>query len=177
VPQADKGNFYLNLPSVMKYNNVRPRFSSVATTNEMILRDTIEEFGASNERDRSNELSPSRYSFYNSNDIVNAVGVESTHYLFREGHIGVLNWIDPDARRGERIHESKFWDSFVDPVFGCDWGVYYSADCGDASAELAGLQRTKVEGWEFTADFAFITAVPNNLTAGDNAIYKFEILL
>lgn len=176
VPQTAKDDFYLEVPSVLEYNDVMPRYTNVATINEKILRRTILEFGAQNERNRATELSNADWMFYNSKNITNAGGVQSTHYMFKEGSVGILNWVDPDARNRERIHESKFWDTFTDPTFGFDWGVYYNADCADKSAELAGLERTKTELWEFTADFATIAAVPNNLVAGDNPIYKFEIL-
>lgn len=170
VPAAQAPDFYLEVPEVLEYNEVYPRFSSVATITEKILRKTIMEFGPSNERDRSEELTTGDWDFNNSKLITNAAGtIKSTHYIFKEGHIGMTNWIDPDARRGERIHESKFWTRWQDPVMGFDWGVFYNGECADKSAEIAGLERTKDKQWEFTADFAFATAV-------DDPVYKFEVL-
>lgn len=173
VSQAQKDQFYLTAPTVMEFNDVNGKLVDVTTLNAEILQKNISQYQLYNQLNRDGELSPSMWDFYRSKFVTNDVGVEQTHYITPEGSIGTLGWIDFDSRMRTRYHESKFYDTFVDPMFNMEWGVYYSADCYDASAQLAGLQATKREGWKFTRDFAFLVAKPD--AAGHSPIHKFEI--
>lgn len=87
------------------------------------------------------------------------------HYLAPKGTLGLLNWVEHDARSksggvtGEGSYEEgRFMFTWVDP-FGTSWGVLYTAKYKDLSGTYGvGFERVYVRQWDFAADFAAVKA-------------------
>jgi len=173
VPQADKDEFYKNVPAVMRRQVLgAPVYDDVANTEAATLQTFLQAQGQANATNTAYQFTNQRYQHYRTNGIVAGVGEDEVHYMAAPGAAGVYKWIDIDSKMRNEVNAGQFWDVMVDPIMGMEWGVYYKKNCADKSAELAGLQRTLVEAWEWTCDYAFVTA--RNST-GDTPIVKFVI--
>jgi hypothetical protein len=122
------------------------------------------------------------YTWYPTNRITNSgPTVESTVYAVAPGSVALASRIDPDAKHGNRIHESKYWDRMNNaPYIGMDLGVFYQGDCTDASAiqasGMTGNTRTKVESFEFSLDVFYIKPYVSAPATAYSPIFKAEIL-
>ncbi len=173
VPQADKADFYKNIPAVMRRQVLdAPVYDDIANTEAATLQTFLDAQGAANATNTQYQFSNQRYNFYRTNGITAGVGEDEVHYLAAPGAAGVYGWIDIDSRMNNEINAGQFMDVMTDPVMGMEWGVYYKRDCADESARLSGLERTLTEAWEFSKDFAFVTA---RNSADDTPIVKFVI--
>jgi hypothetical protein len=173
VPLADIDDIYLEMPQILMYNDVHDfPVNDFHTINAGTLKTKLGEFGVNNERNRAGEVANDMFTGYYSKNVANGVGVGQTHYFVPPASLGFMSWVDFDARRNSRIHESKYWTTMQDPMFAQNWGVYYNADCGDSSANVTGAERTKQEKWEFSMDYAYVTAIPD--PAGITPIFKVE---
>ena len=173
VPLAAHSDFYKNVPAVMHRNDHFSKLVDVSTTEAETLVGFIQNQGTGNQTNTQYQVLPSNFDFRRSNFVTNGAGVAETHYLYPEGNFGVLNWVDPDARNGSRIHEGQFMTTMQDPIFGFDWGVYYVKNCTSEVAELAGLERTVKEFWEISADFSFNSSYSSDTST---PIFKAELL-
>jgi len=159
--QAQKDDFYKSVPAAMKRHDLSfLPYIDIANTEAITLEMFQQSQGAANSVNEayafSNEMA--RFDFFRTNSITPAVGEDEIHYLAAPGSIGVYEWIDIDARLGHRINDGNYWTTMVDPIKGEQWGVRYFADCSNESAQLAGLQATMKEGWQWTKDYCFLTA-------------------
>ena len=59
-------------------------------------------------------------------------------------------------------------------------GVFYQADCTDASAiqaaGMAGLTATKVESWQFSLDVCYMVAYNSNIATRYSPIIGLQVL-
>lgn len=180
VAQADKTDFFNQLGSILQTADF-PEFADVV----------INPIGLANVRRLANQGQGNSinqafqllgYSWYPTNRVTNGSSpIESTLYAVSAGSVALESRVDPDAKLRSRIHESKYWDIFPNaPYVGLDLGVFYQADCADASAvqaaTLAGLTRTKVESWEFSVDVFFLKAYNSSPSTRYSPIFKAEIL-
>jgi len=174
VPQAEKDDFYKNIPAVMKRQILdSPVYDDIANTEALTTATFLQNQGAANSVNSQYQFqTANRFNFYRTNGITAGVGEDEIHYMAAPGAAGVYSWIDIDSRMRNEINSGQFMDVMTDPIMGDQWGVYYKRDCADESARLAGLERTMTEAWEFSKDFAFVTA--RNST-GDTPIVKFTI--
>jgi hypothetical protein len=180
VPQASKDFFYNNLGSIMSTAD----FAGIpdVTTNHigMAMVRKIAAQGQGNSVNQGFQLLG--YVWYPTNRITNGAGtVESTLYAVAPGAVALASRIDPDSKHRARIHESKYWETFPNaPYINRELGVFYQADCADASAlqaaTLAGLTRTKVESWEFSLDVFYIKPYVSDVVNHYSPIFKAEIL-
>lgn len=171
---AQKEDFYKSLPAVMKRQILDyPVYDDIANTESIVMQEFLYNQGAANSTNTNYQFQPgSRYNFYRSNGITPGAGIGEVHYVAAPAAGGLYSWIDIDAQMRNKVSEGQFWDVMTDPIMGEEWGVYYKGACVDASAQLAGLERSFSQAWEFTKDFAFVTA--RNST-GDTPIVKFTI--
>jgi len=116
------------------------------------------------------------YNFAYSNNIPTASGDISVLYTAPIGSLGILTWIDPSCRNEERIGDHKVWTTMMLPMLGHEVGVYYTADCGDKSASVSGLERTKVESFEFSYDYALLSAYNSDAVTIPGSIYGAQFL-
>jgi len=174
LTQAEKDGFYKNLPAVMRRQVLGSNvYDDIANTEAATLQTFLQAQGAANSENSEYQFTTQqRYNFYRTNGIVPGGGIEETHYVAAPGSAGVYQWIDNDAKMRNAVNEGNKWDVMSDPIMNMDWGVYYKRNCVDKSAEAAGYQRTLSEAWEFTSDFAFVTA---RNSADDTSIVKFTI--
>jgi len=173
LTQAEKDDFYKNVPAVMRRQVLDANiYDDVANTEAATLQTFLQAQGAANATNTAYQFTDQRYNFYRTNGIVPGGGIEETHYMAAPGAAGVYKWIDIDSKMRNEVNEGQFWDVMTDPIMGMEWGVYYKRNCANKSAELQGLERTLSEAWEFSCDFAFVTA--RNST-GDTPIVKFTI--
>lgn len=180
VPQAEKNDFYNQLNSILETADF-PGLANVLTNPigmAMVRRFTNQgQYNATNEA-----FQFLNYDWFQSNRVVNGgAPIESTLYAVAPGSIAYKTRIDPDARMRTRIHESKYWDNLPNaPHLNSDIGVFYQADCSDASAlQAAGMTRstqTSVQSYQFSFDAFYINPYNSNPGARFNPIFKAEIL-
>jgi len=180
VPQADKDFFYNNLGSIMSTADYAG--TPDITTNHIGMA-MVRKVAAQGEGNSVNQgFQLLGYTWYPTNRVTNgAPTVESTVYAVAPGSVALHSRVDPDAKNRARVHESKYWDTFPNaPYVGRELGVFYQADCADASAlqaaTLAGLTRTKVESWEFSLDVFYVKPYVSDVATRYSPIFKAEIL-
>lgn len=180
VPQADKDFFYNNLGSIMSTMDYMG--TPDVTTNHIGMA-MVRKIAAQGEGNSVNQgFQLLGYTWYPTNRITNGgAPIESTLYAVAPGSVALASRLDPDTKNRARVHESKYWDTFPNaPYVGMDLGVFYQADCADASAlqaaTLAGLTRTKVESWEFSVDVFYIKPYVSDAVNRYSPILKAEIL-
>lgn len=180
VPQAEKNDLYNQLAAIMQtmdYQGV-PQIALNPIGMPMINRYTNQgTYNATNEA-----FQFIGYNWFPTNRITNGgAPIESTMYAVGPGSIAIKGRVDPAARRRERIHESKYWDTFSNaPYLNMDLGVFYQADCADASAiqasGMAKSTRTKIESWEFSTDVFYVKPYNSDPNNRYNPIVKIEVL-
>jgi len=180
VPQLEKDFFYNNLGSIMATMDYAGT-PDIATNH--IGMAMVRKIGAQGEGNSVNQgWQLLGYTWYPTNRITNGgAPIESTLYAVAPGSVALASRLDPDSKHRARIHESKYWDSFPNaPYIGRDLGVFYQADCADASAldaaAAAGLTRTKVESWEFSIDVFYVKPYVSDVANRYSPILKAEIL-
>jgi hypothetical protein len=180
VPQVDKNDFYNQLSAIMQTADFQGDVDVVTNPIGMANVRRLAAQGQGNETNQGFQLLG--YNWYPTNRVTNGSGsIESTLYAVAPGSVGIESRVDPDARLRSRIHESKYWDIFPNaPYVGMDLGVFYQADCADASAveaaTLAGYTRTKIESWEFSVDVFYLKAYNSAPSTRFSPIFKAEIL-
>lgn len=180
VPQADKTDFFNQLGGVMQTMDFPEGAEVVINPIGMSNVRRLANQGQGNSVNQAFQLIG--YNWYPTNRVTNGGGtIEATLYAVAPGSVAIESRVDPDARLRSRIHESKYWDIFPNaPYVGMDLGVFYQADCADASAiqaaTLAGLTRTKIESWEFSLDVFYMKAYNSAPSTRFSPIIKAEIL-
>lgn len=181
VPQASKSDLYNQLGSItttMDYTGV----PDIATN--PIHMATVRRLAAQGAANSTNTefqfVSYSDASWFQSNRITNGSGVESTLYAVLPGFVAIWSRVAPEARQGLRIHESKYWETLAGaPYIGFEIGVFFQADCTDASAIQAsgfGNTNTVVQSWQFSFDAFYIKSYNSAPTTTFSPIIKIEIL-
>lgn len=180
VPQADKDFFYNNLGSILKTADYSG--DPDITTNHIGMA-MVRKIAAQGEGNSVNQgFQLLGYVWFPTNRITNGdTDIESTLYAVAPGSVALASRIDPDAKKRNRIHESKYWDVLPNaPYIGMDLGLFYQAECADMSAiqasGLANSTRTKVESWEFSLDVFYIKPYVSSVATRYSPIFKAEIL-
>lgn len=162
VAYAKKNDFYKNVPAILKRNDMGLKYLDIANTEAIVMEAFLQNQGTANNTN-------SQYQFnniksYRSNRVVTGGTVDETHFLVAENALGIYNWNQYDAQMGTRIHQSKGWGKYVDPIMGFEWGMYEDHDCD-------GGKFTKK--WNFFSYFCFINAFSSD---NSSPILKAEIL-
>jgi hypothetical protein len=124
--------------------------------------------------------------FFQSPRVLNSgTSVAATDYAILPGSVAITSRLDPDCLMpnnfiGSRENPYKLWDKADLPGLG-QYGLYYQSDCADKSAELAAsrlgmLTRTRVESFEWSADYCIFGAYNSDSTSRYQPITKFELL-
>lgn len=179
VPQADKNDFYNNLTAIygaMDYD--MDDIKVVHNYNHLPLVNRFMNQGANNSVNEQFQFAP--YAYYGTNRLANGVGEESRVISFPKGSLFMLDQLNPSAANGRRIHDSKYWDVFRNvPHLNGDVGVFYQADCADVNgtlASLSGLTADKLESWELSYRYAFVSAYNSDPVTSFNPIVESAIL-
>lgn len=180
VPQAEKNDFYNQYASIMETMDfpgnidVTTNFAGISPVRRLSNQ------GAGNAVNEAFQFGG--YQWFGTNRVTNgATGIESTFYGVAPGSIALHSRIDPDSKARKVIHQSKYWDVFPNaPYIGQDLGVYFQADCTDASAiqasGMANSTNTSYESWQFSVDEFYIAPYNSSPTTRFNPIVKAEIL-
>jgi hypothetical protein len=180
VAQADKNDFYNQLQSIMGTMDFGTEVDVLTNHIGMSNVRRLAAQGQGNEVNQGFQLLGKTW--YPTNRVTNGGGtIESTAYIVAPGTVALESRVDPDSRIRTRIHESKYWDIFPSaPHVGMDLGVFYQADCTDASAlqaaTLAKFTNTKIESWQFSVDVFYLKAYNSDIANRYSGILKAEIL-
>ena len=175
VPAADNFNFFNEYGSIAMAND----FSStghnvIGSPRLMSIVRGYQNQGAGNALNTAFQFAG--YNFAYSNNIATASGDMAVLYTAPIGSLAILTWIDPDCRLEKRIGDHKVWTKMMLPMLGHEVGVYYTADCDDKSAIVGGLERTHVETFEFSYDYAIMSAYNANTMITPGSIYGAQFL-
>lgn len=180
VPQAEKNDFYNQFGSIMTTMDF-PGNIDVATN--PIGMGPVRRLAGQGQGNAVNEaFQLLGYQWFPSNRVTNGgAGIESTLYGVAPGNIALHSRVDPDSRARRRIHESEYWDVISNvPHLGMDLGVFYQAQCADASAiqasGMANSTNTKLESWQFSVDVFYVKAYNSDIANRYSPIVKAEIL-
>lgn len=179
VPQASQAQFFNMIPSIMESMDFTGGLSDVTTPFAMAKIRNWSAQGQANQTNLAYQFGG--VDFYSSNRITNNAGVADTHYLVADDSVAIVTRLDPDALMGSSVGGGqKEWSVQRVPLIDMDMALYYNEDCTNAaaiqSAGTEGLTRTKVESYEFSADFAFISSYNSRPTADYTPIVKVELL-
>ena len=174
VPQAEKESYFNNVLTDLSINDYFGAYKNVASTSQTGLIRT-DEFNAGKDccLPDSSPFAEGRFIHSPSNRVTNAVGAQSTSYIFEKGQVGMISWINQISRRGETIG-AESWDSLVDPVFGLPLELKICKECVDNSATFgAGAENDLVTKYALYLDVSFVNAYSSDANTG---IYKYEVL-
>jgi hypothetical protein len=180
VAQAVKNDFYNKLNSILETADFMGKANILTNPIGMPMVNRYTNQGQYNATNEAFQFIG--YDWNQSNRVVNGgAPIESTLYAVAPGSIAMKGRVDPAAKRRARIHESKYWDILPNaPYLNMDLGVFYQADCADASAiqasGLANSTRTPIESWEFSHDVFYISPYNSDPVNRYNPIFKAEIL-
>jgi hypothetical protein len=180
VPQAGKSDFYNRIGSIMQTADFGTDGIDIVT-NPLAMA-YVRFLGAQGQANSTNlAFQLLGYTWWPTNRVVNASGVEQTLYLVAPNSVAIVFRNSPDAKAKTRIHESKYWDLFPNaPYIGADLDVFYQAECADASAVQASgmtkLTQTKVESWQFAVDVFYLKFYNSAPSTRYSPIIKVEIL-
>lgn len=163
--------FIIKAPVVMRANRLYPRFGDIHNIGAIARQREIATYGRANTRNLDQYQTEMDY--YPSQEIDVAVGDLETHFLYQKGQLGLLNWVEWDARNNSVVHDGRF-TTIVDPFFGFSWGVFIKRDRADISAVGGtGLERASNIRYDFFTDFGAFTSYSS--TAGKSPIIKFAL--
>jgi hypothetical protein len=169
-----KEEFYKSIPSIMYRNDLSGmQVIDIANPEAQIMYDFLNRQGASNAVNTAYQIS--NFAPYRSNRVVREEGVAETHFLVPDGHLGLLDWRPYEFVTGKKVHDSDYWGTIQDPIFGFNWAVRYKADCTDLSGVEGGisdLTTAFVEKFEFSIDLAPMTSYSSDTSS---AIFKYDI--
>lgn len=169
--EMDRDDYIINAPVVMRELNMYPNFMDLGNVASIARQREIETYGRFNERNLAqynNEME-----FYRSSRIVPSAGAVETHFVVPQDSLGLLNWVEWDARNNTQTDTGRF-TTIRDPYFGFDWGVYISVGRADQSADGGvGLERASNIKFDFAASFAAVS--PYSSQAGQTPIVKFDL--
>jgi hypothetical protein len=175
VPSDEKEEFYKSIPSIMYRNDLSgQRVIDIANPEAQIMYDFLNRQGASNAVNTAYQIS--NFAPYRSNRVPVTASEAETHFLIPDGHIGILDWRPYEYVVGKKVHDSDYWGTIQDPIFGFNWGVRYKADCTDLSGVEGGISDLTtgfVEKFEFSIDLAPLTSYSSDTSS---AIFKYRIL-
>jgi hypothetical protein len=165
-------DYTLNAPVVMQELEMFPRFMDIGNIGAIARQRDVATYGKYNSRDLDQYQTEMDY--YNSNKVVVTPGKDESHFVIPKGALGLVNWIEWDARNRTVVHDGQF-ETVVDPFFGFDWGVFVTKGRADVSGQGGvGLERASNIRYDFAASFAPVS--PYSSIAGTSPIVKFDLV-
>ena len=175
VPAVANFNFFNTYGSIAMANDLPAMGHNViGSTHLMSIVRGYQNQGSANAL--NTEYQFAGYNFAYSNNITTASGDMAIAYLSPLGSLAILTWIDPDCRLGKSVGDHKIWDTIYLPQLGHAVGLYYTADCEDKSAIVSGLERTHVETFEFSYDYALLSSYNSTPLTVPGVIYGAQFL-
>ncbi|MCK9220208.1 MAG: hypothetical protein M0P47_09190 [Bacteroidales bacterium] len=172
IPQASKPTYLSELYQSMFQDDFVGPFNIVASPALMSVNQYFANQGAGNSANTVFQFGD--FSFDYSNRVALSGGANATFFIMPNGSIGILDWIDPESRRGARLSESNYWTTATLPMIGVTSGLHVQATCADNTTEGgAGLEASVIENFNFSFDYALVSPY---ISAGASPIYKADIL-
>lgn len=163
--------FIIKAPVVMRENRQYPRFGDIHSVGAIARQRDIATYGRANSKNLDQYQAEMDY--YPSMEIDVTPGDLETHFLYQKGQLGLLNWVEWDARNNSVVHNGRF-TTIVDPFFGFSWGVFITRDRADVSAVGGtGLERASNIRYDFFTDFGAFTSYSSQ--AGKSPIFKYAL--
>lgn len=173
VPSAYQKTYLDELYASLQQDDFEAPFNIVASPGLRPVNNFFANQGQSNAENTVYQFGD--YSFDYSNRVVKTTGAKATFFVMPQGSLGMLTWVDPDARMKSRISEGNYWDTFNLPTLGIEVGLHVSNACGDNTTEGgAGLEASLTENFMFSVDYGFVTPY---ISAGASPIFKGDLLL
>ena len=173
IPAAYTKTYLDELYASLMADDFSAPFNMVASPGVMPVNNFFANQGQANSENTAYQFGD--YSFDYSNRVTKTTGARGTFFVMPKGSLGMLTWVDPDARRKAKIAEGNYWDTFSMPMLGVDAGLHVLMACGDNGTEAgSGLEASVTENFMFSMDYAFVTPY---ISAGAAPIFKGDILL
>lgn len=169
VPKADNELFFNEASQVMEQNDLAGPYNVIGSPRLQALVRQYSSQGTSNAENRAFQFGG--YSFAYSNRVVIPTGFRDTVFVMPEGALGYLSWVDMDSQLNHKSGDGKEWFVQNLPLLGHDVGVLYQSTCADKDSVLTGLDATLVESWQFSYDYAFISAYNSDTSTLPGVIY------
>lgn len=174
IPAAYQKTYLDELYASLMQDDFTPPFNIVGSPGLLPINNFYSNQGQNNAQNTIYQFGD--YNFDYSNRVTKSTGVRATCFVMPVGSLGMLTWVDPDARRKAKIAEGNYWDTFTMPTLGFDVGMHVLMACGDNATETGGvgLEASVTENFMFSVDYAFVTPY---ISAGAAPIYKADLLM
>lgn len=169
--EMDADDYVINAPVVMSELDMFPRFMDIGNVAAAARQRDIATYGRYNQRnlDQYN----TEMDFFRSKRITPSAGAVETHFVVPERSLGLLNWVEWDARNNTQTDLGRYV-TVRDPYFGFEWGVYIRRGRADQSGVGGvGLERASNIQYDFAASFAAVS--PYSSVAGTSPIIKMDL--
>jgi len=178
VAAADQPFYFNDVDAIQGADEFWEDKLVLASTNMMPFISNYINQGSGNGENQSFQFAGKKFRF--SNAVIDGAGKTATAFVMPLGGIGVLTRVNIDAKMGNSTTDGTQWsteniDGLPFPV-----GVMYKSTCSDQStlnvSGLGHLDATMVEQWQFSIDFATVTAYNSNPVTLASGIKKLEFL-
>ncbi len=177
VTQAEKDFYLNNAGAILETMDFYGRKKIVGSTRLKPDVRFLENQGPSNDVNKQWQVPD--FDFYFTNRLTNAPAIQSTHYLVEEGSVAVVNRNDRDSMLAHSVGTHKQWAEVQVPLVGLNMGSYYYEDCANqVDLDTSGtehLEATKLEGFMWSTDIAWMTTYISDRAADFAPIQKVEI--
>jgi hypothetical protein len=171
VPAADN-QLFLNEMGAIMFSNDYPDMGLqvVASPRFQALVREYSSQGTSNAENRAFQFGG--YTFGYSNRVTIVTADRDAAYIFPQGTLAFLSWVDWDSQMGNKSTDGKEWMTMTLPLSGIEVGVLYQSTCADKSTTATGLNATLSESWNFSFDYSFNSAYNSDTATYAGPIYK-----
>ena len=174
VPLAYHDEFFNELKGIMFANDISGPINIVGSYRVKSLVEWYRNQGAANSTNTGFQFSDYNFAFSNRTSIgTSYLGVA---YAIPEGSLAYLQWVDIDARMGNKSGDGKEWYVQELPLLGQQVGVIYQSSCADKSSLLTGLEATLMENYTFSFDRAFTSSYDATISTDAGVIFGIEFL-
>jgi|WetSurMetagenome_2_1015567.scaffolds.fasta_scaffold00103_44 hypothetical protein len=172
VPLAFHDTFFQDLKDVMYANDITGDINIVGSHRVRGLVEYYSNQGAGNSANLTFQYNGFNFAYSNRTAIGTALlGVA---YAMPVGSLGYLNWVDIDAKMGNKSGDGKEWYEQELPLLGQKVGVLFQSSCADKSGLLTGLEASLMENYSFSFDRAFTSSYDATITTDAGVIFGIE---
>ena len=178
VPAADNDLCLNEFSAVMTANDLpgenlnivsSPRFAKALVAE-------VSNQGPGNDENRAFQF-PNFKSFYYSNRVTVAAGDRDTVFIYPDGSLFYLSYVDEDSKLGHTAGEHEWSEQYL-PRLGHNVGLLHNSDCGDMSSLGGGANTaSKYESFQFSFDYSFNVAYASAGGAVGTPIFKANLTI
>lgn len=175
VPLAYHDTFFNEFSAILAADDItEPNINVVGSPRLKAIVSEYSNQGAGNSTNLGFQFGG--YAFAYSNQATISTSYHSAAYAMPQGSLGYLQWVDIDAKMGNKSGDGKEWYVQELPILGQQVGVLYQSTCADKSSLLTGLEATLAESYSFSFDRAFVNAQDTIGTSVAGVIYGIEFI-